>query len=74
LKPFVRAAVATDIEDICQLLHNKMDSKIPLERWRKLMTYEWLDAKPDFGRIVEADGTVLGFCGMVYSDRWLSSV
>ena len=73
MKPFVRAAVAADIEGICQLLHNKMNSKIPVERWRKLMTYEWLDVKPDFGRIVESDGSVLGFCGMVYSDRLLGA-
>ena len=73
MKPFVRAAVAADIDGICHLLHNKMNSKIPVERWRNLMTYKWLDAKPDFGRIVESDGTVLGFCGMVYSDRWLGA-
>jgi len=73
MKPVVRAAVASDIEGICQLLHNNMNSKIPVERWRKLMTYEWLEEKPDFGRIVDSDGTVLGFCGMVYSDRLLGA-
>ena len=73
MSAFVRAANETDIDGICSLLHNKMNSKISVERWRRLMTYEWLDDKPDFGRIVESDGEVLGFCGMVYSDRLLGS-
>ena len=73
MSAFVRAAVESDIGGICQLLHNKMNSKIPVERWRKLMTYEWLDDKPDFGRVVDKNGEVAGFCGMVYSDRLLGS-
>ncbi len=73
MKAFVRAANEADIDGICTLLHSKMNSKIPVERWRKLMTYQWLDEKPDYGRIVEADGQVLGFCGMVYSDRLVGS-
>ena len=73
MKAHVRAANEGDIEGICQLLHNKMNSKIPVERWRNLMTYEWLADKPDFGRVVDADGKILGFCGMVYSDRLLGS-
>ena len=73
MSAFVRNAGEADIDGICSLLHNKMNSKIPVERWRRLMTYEWLDDKPDFGRVVDADGVVLGFCGMVYSDRLLGS-
>ena len=73
MSAFVRAASEADIDGICSLLHNKMNSKISVERWRRLMTYEWLDDKPDFGRVVESDGSVLGFCGMVYSDRLLGS-
>ena len=73
MSAFVRNANESDIDGICSLLHNKMNSKIPVERWRKLMTYEWLEDKPDFGRVVDADGAVLGFCGMVYSDRLLGS-
>jgi len=65
----VRAAEASDAEGICSLLHSKMNPKIPIELWRRLMTYKWLDEKPDFGRVVEADGQILGYCGMVYSDR-----
>ncbi len=35
------------------------------------MTYRWLDDKPDFGRIAMVDGQLVGFVGMVYSDRVL---
>lgn len=69
MSAFVRLAEPRDIEPICHLLHEKMNSKIPVARWRQLMTYEWLEDKPDFGRIVESDGQVLGFCGMVYANR-----
>ena len=68
-KGFVRAAEAGDEEAICSLLHNKMNSRIPIDRWRQLMNYNWLENKPDYGRVVESDGTILGYCGMVYADR-----
>lgn len=66
---FVRAAKPGDTEAICSLLHNKMNSRIPIDRWRRLMSYGWLDDKPDYGRVVESDGAILGYCGMVYADR-----
>ena len=66
---YVRAAEPRDTEAICSLLHNKMNSRIPIERWRRLMSYQWLADKPDFGRVVESNGAILGYCGMVYADR-----
>ncbi len=73
MSAYVRAATEADIDGICSLLHSKMNAKIPLERWYKLMSYTWLDDKPDCGRVVDSDGQVLGFCGMVYSDRLLGN-
>ncbi len=69
----IRPATADDIGPICTLLHTKMNSRIPVSRWRKLMTYSWLAEKPDFGRIVESEAGILGFCGMVYSDRLIGN-
>jgi|GEM_PF-537100 len=69
VKTKVRPAISDDIDAICALLHEKMNNKIPVSRWRNLMNYTWLDHKPDFGRVVESDGKILGFCGMVYADR-----
>jgi len=68
-KGHVRAAKPSDTEAICSLLHNKMNTRIPIDRWRRLMTYNWLEDKPDFGRVVESNGAILGYCGMVYADR-----
>lgn len=68
-KAAVRVANASDAEAICSLLHTKMNARIPLDHWRRLMNYQWLADKPDFGRVVESDGEVLGYCGMVYADR-----
>jgi len=69
MKAYVRPANQNDVDGICTLLHTKMNTKIPLERWYNLMSYPWLDDKPDFGRVVESQGQVLGYCGMVYADR-----
>lgn len=35
------------------------------------MTYNWLVDKPDFGRVVESNSQILGYCGMVYVDRMI---
>lgn len=65
----IRPARPADIEPVCALLNEKMNRKIAPERWARLMTYDWLAEKPDLGRVVEADGQVLGYVGMVYADR-----
>jgi len=65
----IRPAGAGDIDAVCALLHDKMNAKIAAERWRRLMTYDWLAEKPDLGRVVEAGGQILGYVGMVYADR-----
>ncbi len=74
MSAFIRPAESRDIDAICTLLHTKMNARIPVDRWRHLMTYQWLDDKPDFGRVVESDGKVLGYIGLIYSDRILSTV
>ena len=71
MNAIVRAAGPGDIDSICTLLHTKMNTRIPVARWLKLMSYEWLEDKPDFGRVVEYKGEVLGYCGMVYADRMI---
>lgn len=73
MNAIVRPGNRDDIDAICTLLHTKMNPRIPLERWHNLMTYDWLDDKPDFGRVVESGNQVLGYCGMVYADRVVGS-
>jgi GNAT superfamily N-acetyltransferase len=67
----IRPATIADIEPVCSLLHEHMDARFSPDRWRRLMTYRWLDDKPDFGRVAIVDGRLVGFVGMVYSDRVL---
>jgi len=67
----IRPATSADVDPICSLLHEHMDARLSRDRWRKLMTYRWLDDKPDFGRVAIVDGQLVGFVGMVYSDRVL---
>ena len=37
------------------------------------MTYDWCDEVPDFGQVVDAQGEILGYCGMVYVDRMIGN-
>lgn len=67
----IRAAGPGDVEAICTLLHTKMNSKFSVERWSRLMSYPWLAEKPDFGKVVESDGQILGYTGLIYSDRMI---
>ena len=71
--PEIRPAGVNDIDAICNLLHSKMNRKIQPERWAKLMTYDWLSNKPDLGRVIESDNTILGYLGMVYSEREINN-
>lgn len=69
----IRAAGPADVDGICQLLHTKMNSKFSVERWSRLMSYPWLAEKPDFGKVVESDGQILGYTGLIYSDRMIGN-
>ena len=65
----VRPAVASDIETVCRLLHEQMNRRLLPERWRRITSYGWLEHKPDFGRVVDDGGRIVGFVGSVYADR-----
>jgi len=65
----VRPAVATDIETVCRLLHEQMNRRLLPERWRRITSYDWLQDKPDYGRVVDDGGRIVGFVGSVYADR-----
>ena len=68
-KAKVRPAVAADIDAVCQLLHEQMNRRLLPERWRRITSYGWLAEKPDFGRVVDDGGKIVGFVGSVYADR-----
>ncbi|MFQ5972150.1 MAG: GNAT family N-acetyltransferase [Alphaproteobacteria bacterium] len=65
----VRAAREPDIEPICRLLHDRMNARLSVAEWRRLMSYGWLREKPDFGVVVEAAGEIAGYLGVVYAER-----
>ncbi len=67
--PVIRPAQSDDIDAVCKLLHTKMNRKIEPDRWRNLMTYRWLENKPDLGRVIDYQGEILGYLGMIYADR-----
>ncbi len=71
MSTFIRAAELRDVESICSLLHTKMNSRFSVERWSRLMSYPWLADIPDYGQVVESDGRILGYVGLIYSDRMI---
>ena len=65
----VRPARAGDIAAVVELLHTRMNAKIPRERWARLLDYPWRPEGVERGWLVEDDGHVVGFMGTIYSDR-----
>ena len=65
----VRPATENDIDGMVALLQGHMNPKWTAERWRRLFTYEWQAHRPDFGRVVDRDGEVVGCLAAVYSER-----
>ena len=68
----IRPATYQDADAVVDLLYNKMSRKVPPERWRRLFDYRWRPAEvPDFGRVLEDSGRIVGFLGATYVDRML---
>ena len=66
----IRPALPDDRDRVAALLHERMNPKIPHERWGRLFEYPWRPADaPDCGRILEAEGRLAGFLGATYVDR-----
>jgi acetoacetyl-CoA synthetase len=63
--PKVRAAMRADFDEISTLLDRGFrDDRIA---WSRIFDYTWVDARPDFGFVLVAEGRVVGFLGTVYS-------
>ena len=70
MNPVLRAAGPGDRDLVVELLHTRMNAKIPRERWRLLFDYPWRPADaPDCGRVLEERGGIVGFLGATYVDR-----
>lgn len=65
----VRPAAEADIDPVVDLLFDNMSSKVPKERWRRLLDYPWRPADADRGHVALDGDRVVGFLGLVYADR-----
>jgi hypothetical protein len=63
----IRQALAPDREGVSRYLHEKMNQRISIERWRGYTSGRWADDLPEFGVIAEDDGRLVGFLGVVYA-------
>lgn len=69
MSPIVRPAGEADIDAVVELLHTRMNPKIPRARWRRILDYPWRPPDVERGWLVEAEGEVVGFMATIYSDR-----
>ena len=75
MNPVLRPARPDDRDEVVELLHTRMNAKIPRERWGLLFDYPWRpDDAPDCGRVLEDKGHVVGFLGATYVDRLIEGV
>ena len=65
----LRSAGTDDREAVVALLHERMSSKISVERWRRLFDYPWFRDRPDCGVVVLERGALAGYLGVIYADR-----
>lgn len=65
----IRQALAPDREGVSRYLHEKMNQRISIERWRGYTSGRWADDLPEFGVIAEDNGRMVGFLGVVYAKR-----
>ena len=62
--PQVRPAGPADTEPLCKFLHYGFNGVLP-----HLFDYQWLDEKPDLGRVLTVGDRIVGFLGAVYAWR-----
>jgi Acetyltransferase (GNAT) family len=67
----LRLAGPEDRDAVAAFLHERMSSRIGLERWRRLFDYPWLEDKPDCGVVVSENGGITGYLGVVHAERWI---
>jgi GNAT superfamily N-acetyltransferase len=65
----IRQALAPDREAVCRYLHQNMNPRIPIERWRRYTDGRWASALPDFGVLAEDNGRMVGYLSVVYAKR-----
>ncbi len=70
----IRLALPPDRDAVCDLLHERMDKRIPLTRWRGITDGRWAPDIPEFGVVAVEDGRIVGFLGVVYAQRQIGGV
>ena len=65
----LRLAVPDDRGPVATFLHERMSSRVSLERWRRLFDYAWLEDRPDCGVIVTENGALAGYLGVIHALR-----
>jgi hypothetical protein len=74
LRPVVRAAQASDADEVCRFLAQNMGRGLSPAVYSGLFTYPWLSAPPNRGFVLLGDGKVVGYYGAVYAERSVAGV
>lgn len=62
-----------DRDAVCALLHERMSSRISLERWRRLFDYGWCPERPDCGVLLRQGQMLAGYLGVIHATRRLGA-
>ncbi|MBO0663694.1 hypothetical protein LQ948_13700 [Jiella sp. MQZ9-1] len=65
----IRPAGLEDIDAVAGLLNERMNARIPIERWRRILDYPFRPPEVERGWLAEDAGRIVGFMGTIYSDR-----
>ena len=65
----LRRMKPADIDAVCTLLHEHMNSKFTAQRWKALFSPSWCGEKQDLGIVAEDNGRIVGVHGHVCSHR-----
>ncbi len=67
----IRPACIEDIPAICTMLHEHMNAKFSVERWRGMFKPGWNAVPKEIGLVVEDAGRIVGFHGHICSHRMI---
>ncbi|WP_448206890.1 hypothetical protein [Azospirillum sp. sgz302134] len=64
----IRAVEPRDFDAICDLVGRHFD-RLTRDEWQRLFKYQWTGSSSNHGLVIDAQGSIVGFVGMLYSDR-----
>jgi hypothetical protein len=69
IKPTIRAIELADIPAVARLLHRRFMADVPVATIERVIRHDWPVERPNYGYLMEANGTPVGCILAAYSER-----